>query len=419
MTIGVAISTHNRRYLLEESLAAWCKFRPPNSVLVVVDDASDHPFIHPFDDIIVIRHRWRLGVAMTKNTGIAALMDAGCDHLFLADDDVYPKCDEWWQPYLDSLEPHLSYQWPKIRPSSNKWRLVHDDGDHFSIGFPRGVLLYAERRVIETVGGMDPAHGAWGGEHVDFSHRIYEAGLTSWPYADVCGSRKLWYAHDRERGNTVGSTFSLKDRREMARLNGAQWCKHKDLFVPYRWGEGKTDYGLGPDLSNEHRPKPTDTLNHVLRMRPSGTAMEFGVGEGNTLRLIAAQMPLIGFDSFQGLPQDWRPGFPKGRFACPPPVVPNARIAEGWFEDTLPNFDWPEYIGLVHFDADLYSSTATALRYIGPRLLPGCYIVFDEWWGYEGHQDHEMKAWCEYAESTRIGWTVIGHGVEQWAIRLT
>jgi hypothetical protein len=40
-----------------------------------------------------------------------------------------------------------------------------------------------------------------------------------------------------------------------------------------------------------------------------------------------------------------------------PPVIRNGRLAIRLFADTLPTFDFaaPDYIGLVHFDADLYT----------------------------------------------------------------
>jgi hypothetical protein len=96
------------------------------------------------------------------------------------------------------------------------------------------------------------------------------------------------------------------------------------------------------------------------------------------------------------------------------------QIIKGWVDETLPSYDFGAlgYIGLVHFDADLYSSTKTALTYIGPYLRPGCYVVFDEFHGYLGSEDHEFRAWKEFADETGIGWTVIGHGDEQWAIRI-
>lgn len=419
--IGVAISTRNRRPLFERSFTQWRRFMPAGSVCVVVDDASDTPLFGN-DDISngsyyrLIVHENRLGVAMTKNDGIAALMDAGCEHLFLADDDVYPQTSQWWKPYVESPEPHLSYQWP--RPGG-RWKIEHRDGVHFSLSFPRGVLLYAQRRVIDTVGGMDPSYGAWGGEHVEWSQRIYDAGLTSWRFADVCGSDKLWHSLDQRSGNSIGSSFPIGERRKMAKACGEQWGKRRDSpFVSYRQQDGWQDYGLGPYITREgHRYA---LLEYILGMHPAGAALEFGVGCGESTRLIAKEMPVYGFDSFKGLPTAWRPGFPAGMFATDEiPAIDNATMVVGLFEDTVADFRMPPYVGLVHLDADLYSSTATALDGLRGHLQPGCYVVFDEWWGYPGSADHEELAWREFAADTGISWTVVGHDREQWAIRIT
>jgi hypothetical protein len=161
-------------------------------------------------------------------------------------------------------------------------------------------------------------------------------------------------------------------------------------------------------------------LAHTLALKPQGIALEFGVGGGDSLRLIAAHMPVIGFDSFQGLPEDWRAGYPKGMFAQPePPIVQNATIVVGLFQDTLPTYPFDDLdIGLLHLDADLFSSTKTVLEHVGPHLKPGCYIVFDEWFGYDGSDQHEQKAWREYADATGISWTVVGHSEQAWAIRI-
>jgi hypothetical protein len=175
------------------------------------------------------------------------------------------------------------------------------------------------------------------------------------------------------------------------------------------------DLGLGPRLGERWE----DTLLHVLELGPTGTALEFGVGSGNSLRRIAASMPVIGFDSFQGLPEDWRPGFEAGEFACAPPAVLGAQLVVGLFSDTLPGYAWPEHVGLVHIDCDLYSSTVEVLRHVSPRLQPSTYVVFDEYHGYDGYLDHEMKAWQEFVDRTEVQWDVVGHGPEQWAIRIT
>ena len=423
MRIGVAISTMNRRDLLERALEHWEKFIPDGSVLVIVDDASTDPSIKipasdRYETVLTVNSR-RMGIAATKNKCIAELMDAGCDHLFLVDDDVWPVTADWWKPYVESSEPHLSFQWPRAG-AGHRWVIKHTDDQHFSIGFPRGVMLYAERRVIDRVGGMDTAYGAHGGEHVEWSQRIHNAKLTRWPFADVRHSDKLWYSFDKENGGATGSTFSLNERRKMSVNNGRLWNKtYPNYYFDYREGEGVQDYSLGVRLSGTYE----GTLQHVLGLHPFGVALEFGVGEGNSLERIANHMPVYGFDSFEGLPEDWREGFEAGRFACTPPLyVRNATIIKGLFEDTLPTFKLDKPVGLIHLDADLYSSTKTVLDYCEKYgwIKPGVYIVFDEYHGYPGAEgEHEQKAWREFADRTGVNWTVIGKGPEQWAIRIT
>lgn len=144
-------------------------------------------------------------------------------------------------------------------------------------------------------------------------------------------------------------------------------------------------------------------LRHVLdNHTPQGWAVEFGVYQGHSLGIIANRMPVIGLDSFEGLPEDWRPGFPKGKFhkmGFMPTVPANAMIVPGLFEDslrTIHNRGGLPHVGLVHIDCDLYSSTVTALEGIAPYIGTDTIIVFDEYHGYEGWQDHEAKAWKEF-----------------------
>lgn len=173
------------------------------------------------------------------------------------------------------------------------------------------------------------------------------------------------------------------------------------------------DWGLGEFVYAGHYA----LLHHVLTTyKPGGVALEFGVGAGESTRLIAAHMPVIGFDSFKGLPEDWRDGFPAGMFAQDTiPRIPNTEFVVGLFDDTLPTFTFPDRVGLVHIDCDLYSSTKTVLNHI--TLNRGTVVVFDEWRGYDGCEDHEQQAWREHA--TDLTWDVLGHSFQQWAIRIT
>lgn len=72
-----------------------------------------------------------------------------------------------------------------------------------------------------------------------------------------------------------------------------------------------------------------------------GLYCEFGVATGGTINYIASlipQKPIHGFDSFEGLPENWREGMPKGTFARMdlPRVRPNVVLHKGWFDQVLP-----------------------------------------------------------------------------------
>lgn len=236
--IGVGITTRNRRPIFEDSLKHWLD-NLGDATLVVVDDASDEP-VPDIPGATVIRHDERKGVAVSKNACIAHLMDADCEHLFLADDDVWPRDGvNWWQPYCESPEHHLSYQWVRKSPRPNKWRDVTPHGHplaetHWCIGFPRGVLLYMDRHCIDTIGGFDPNYGR--GEHVEYQWRAWLAGMSTFSqtdatghtvaaYGDVRGSDQLWYA--RDEWEDIESTFGDFHQMRRAERHGAR-----------RWGQG-------------------------------------------------------------------------------------------------------------------------------------------------------------------------------------
>ena len=149
-------------------------------------------------------------------------------------------------------------------------------------------------------------------------------------------------------------------------------------------------------------------LNHAISLaRGDGLWLEFGVARGRTINHIAAlrDLPIYGFNSFEGLPEAWRTGFEKGALSAKLPTVPNnVTLVKGWFADTLPSFlaDHAGRVSFLHIDCDLYSSTKTIFDLLTPRLSNGCVIVFDEYWNYPGWQHHERKAFAEFTDKTRI-----------------
>lgn len=164
----------------------------------------------------------------------------------------------------------------------------------------------------------------------------------------------------------------------------------------------------------------------AFRVHPAiqrhGVWLEFGVAHGTSLRLLAnerGEARLFGFDSFAGLPEDWRPGYPRGHFAVAnPPAIEGAEIVVGLFEDTLHGFVPPGPITFVHVDSDVYSSAITVLLWLEKQeMAPGAVIEFDELVGYGGCEAHELRALYE-AEQRGLRYRWLAQNGEQVAIEV-
>lgn len=146
----------------------------------------------------------------------------------------------------------------------------------------------------------------------------------------------------------------------------------------------------------------------------SGLWLEFGVWRGESINHIAERSgrPVVGFDSFEGLPRFWKPFAPVGSFSISgslPEVRDGVSLVRGWFDQTLPAFlrTRPEdHVAFLHVDCDLYSSTRTVLTGLGRRITEGTVIVFDEFCGLM--PDDEARAWREFCRKEKIAFTWLG-----------
>jgi predicted O-methyltransferase YrrM len=168
-----------------------------------------------------------------------------------------------------------------------------------------------------------------------------------------------------------------------------------------------------------------DLLTYAVQQAPLGLALEFGVFKGTTINHLARAAPerhFFGFDSFEGLPEQWT-----GRRYSPvnfdrrgkkPRVRANVSLIKGWFDATLPAFLAREMgrIGFIHVDCDIYVSTKTVLELTVPRLMPGAIIVFDEFFNYKGYELHEYKAFFEVVERFDLAYRFIGYAGQQVAV---
>lgn len=168
-------------------------------------------------------------------------------------------------------------------------------------------------------------------------------------------------------------------------------------------------------FADEHMPTarvfhdPQSTLAYALEIAPQdGMALEFGVFMGRSLTMIAKARngrEVYGFDSFKGLPEDYRQHVREGAFGLDAvPEIEGAELVVGWFDETLPGFmaAHPGPVSFLHVDGDLYSSTKTIFEHVGSRLRVGSVIVFDEFFNYPGWRAHEYRAWEEFIAESGI-----------------
>jgi hypothetical protein len=153
----------------------------------------------------------------------------------------------------------------------------------------------------------------------------------------------------------------------------------------------------------------------VSQVALKGLHLEFGVYSGRSLNHLAQRLPnqqWFGFDSFEGLPDDWRPGFPKGSFARTAPAVrPNVELVVGWFENSLNKFLGAHpnaAVAFLHIDCDLYSSTSTIFNGLGTRIKSGTIIVFDEYFNYPGWEIGEFLAFKQFVELNNLKYEYVG-----------
>lgn len=215
--IGIAITTHNRPAVLAKTIEQHLNHLPAGAKLIVIDDGSAPAAIAA--GIEIIRNEKSLGIVASKNRSLEALIDAGCEHFFLWDDDAYPISDNWYVPYIESPEPHLAYQFLDLAGAQKlkDMAVLYRDDQHVAYTGQRGVMLYYHRSAIEKVGGFDPVYGRGMYEHPDLALRIHNAGLTTWANADVAGSEALIYSLDEHEA--VNRTVAQPDREALVRNN--------------------------------------------------------------------------------------------------------------------------------------------------------------------------------------------------------
>lgn len=183
--IGLGVITYNafERFSKSVSSIPWSL----TDVAVVVNDGTPYD-VNPCPSYVhQITHEKNKGVGAAKNTALKYLLDQGCEHIFLMEDDVIIKDPGIFLQYIDAAKitgiQHFNFS-------------LQDNENRDSLGNPtplqvlnyNGVPLialygrclacfsYFTRRSIEGIQlHVEEFENAW--EHVELTYRIAKNGM--------------------------------------------------------------------------------------------------------------------------------------------------------------------------------------------------------------------------------------------------
>lgn len=220
MSIGISITTCDREDFFNNCLASVLNL-PKGSYdyLCVVNDCPDSQLAVSGEVDTYILNSENLGVGKSKNIGLKTLIEAGCEHLFLLEDDITLQHPDVLNKYIQTSTvtgiKHLNFC---LHGEDNKYKgvpapkviLDYKDVKLALYHNVYGALSYYHKSVIDDVGLMDEEYfNAM--EHVDHTMQIIQAGYHPpfrW-FADIADSYDL--IHEQDRGH---SNSKIRDDKE-------------------------------------------------------------------------------------------------------------------------------------------------------------------------------------------------------------
>lgn len=194
MEIGVGITTYNRSEMLKNILPIWINRSPKDTLFAVHidgDSKDGYEWLNKYPYVKVIRDFERKGIAKSKNACMNALKE--CNHIFMADDDIYPKESDWYRPFIASMAIHSCYI--TLEHGGNVVKRV--SASEIAYTGCGGMLLYFRKEAKEERYVED--FGIYGFEHVEISERIwrkYQKHLFLSPFVAPKNLEGKFYSFD-------------------------------------------------------------------------------------------------------------------------------------------------------------------------------------------------------------------------------
>lgn len=178
----------------------------------------------------------RRGPAYGRNECIKNLYDAGCEYIFLFDDDTYPQLDGW-QNYM--IEQHQKSGYHAFSyPDKTVAKLHSVDGEIEFWQFNTGCFKSLTRRMIDTIGYFNPNYRTYGHEDIGYLYRARASGLSGSGSADACPARihDFIYSEDVFGDGSAIENMSVEEKTAAIEANRPVFREEATsgiLYYPY------------------------------------------------------------------------------------------------------------------------------------------------------------------------------------------
>lgn len=250
-SIGVGMVTYNAEDRIKQSsktIPTWIKN------FVIVNDGTPYNKESYPDNAIIIQHETNKCVGAAKNTAIDYLLEKGCEHIFLIEDDILIKDENVFKEYIRhsviSGIKHLNFalHGPANKKDSTGFKTLSERIDTNNEPNPRkitkyedgveiafypnsvGAFSYYHKDVLKKIGGFDKVYiNAW--EHVEHTFKVINAHYhpSFWYFADI---NRSWEFLTDIPNSIENSTIARSESWHKNNANGLRWFKKTYGLTP-------------------------------------------------------------------------------------------------------------------------------------------------------------------------------------------
>jgi len=227
--IGVGIITYKREKMFNETLDTIPRDKVHH--IVAVNDSPDVKYNFEDKDVQYIENKVNQGVGISKNIALTKLINAGCTHLFIIEDDILIKDPDVFEYFIKCAAEsgiwHLNYGHTGSKQIIH--RKKYDEQELIFYPDPQGGFQYFHITLINKFKGFDPVYkNAF--EHADYTYVLTKAGLMPPFWCFPCPAEPENYIEIN--GDYEESTITDKPMyKENYSTSAQHWVQKHGSFV--------------------------------------------------------------------------------------------------------------------------------------------------------------------------------------------